>query len=83
VPTDYLDDKDIADDPTSRESALQIACGSRKLAILQRLKPDPTVDNLSELMAAAASIMTTPETVAYLVKLGPASTTERMVVRPC
>jgi len=68
--TDYLDDKDIVDDPTAQESALQIACGSRKLAILQRLKPDPTVDNLSELMAAAASIMTTPETVAYLVKLG-------------
>jgi hypothetical protein len=70
LPTDYLEDKDIADDPTSRESALQIACASRKLAILQRLKPDPTLDNLSELMAAAASIMTTPETVAYLVKLG-------------
>ena len=70
LPTDYLDDKDIADDPSSRESALQIACSSRKLAILQRLKPDPTVDNLSELMAAAASIMTTPETVAYLVNLG-------------
>ena len=70
LPTDYLEDKDIADDPTARESALQIACSSRKLAILQRLKPDPAVDNLSELMAAAASIMTTPETVAYLVKLG-------------
>lgn len=70
LPTDYLDDQDIADDPSSRESALQIACSSRKLAILQRLKPDPTVDNLSELMAFAASIMTTPETVAYLVKLG-------------
>lgn len=70
LPTDYLDDQDIADDPGSRESALQIACSSRKLAILQRLKPDPAVDNLSELMASAASIMTTPETVAYLVKLG-------------
>jgi hypothetical protein len=70
LPTDYLEDKDIADDPTSQESALQMACSSRKLAILQRLKPDPKVDNLSELMAAAASIMTTPETVAYLVKLG-------------
>jgi hypothetical protein len=70
VTTDDLDSRDALEDPSYHQSALQIACGGRKPEILRRLKPDPTTDNLSELMAAAASFMTTLETVAYLVSLG-------------
>ena len=51
------------------QSALQIACGSRVPEILKRLKPDPAVDDLRELMTAAASLYTTPECVAYLMRL--------------
>lgn len=68
--TDDLDDPDIIEDHTYQQSALQIACASRKPEILRRLKPDPAIDNLGELITAAASIITTPETVAYLVSLG-------------
>ncbi len=58
------------DEPCYQESALQIACRSRNPEILKRLKPDPAIDDVQELMAAAASFVTTPETVSYLVKLG-------------
>lgn len=68
--TDDLDHADALDDPDYCQSALQIACGSRQPEILRRLKPDPALDDLRELMAAAASFATTPETVAYLVSLG-------------
>jgi len=36
------------EDADYRQSALQIACGSRDLEILKRLKPDPAVDDLRE-----------------------------------
>lgn len=52
------------------QSAMQIACGSRVPAILKRLKPDPAVDDLRELMTAAASFHTTTENVAFLMSLG-------------
>ena len=62
--------RDALEDPDYQQSALQIACGSKEPKILKRLKPDPATDDLRELMAAAASLITTPETVAYLVSLG-------------
>lgn len=68
--TDDLDTPDALDDPEYQQSALQIACRSKEPKILKRLKPDPATDDLRELMAAAASLITTPETVAYLVTLG-------------
>ncbi len=68
--TDDLDSPDALDDSEYQQSALQIACGSKEPKILKRLKPDPATDDLRELMAAAASLITTPETVAYLVSLG-------------
>ena len=67
--TDDLDHA-AADDPNDQQSALQIACSSRKPEILRQLKPDPARDDLRALMAAAAGWTTTPETVAYLVSLG-------------
>ncbi len=67
--TDDLD-HDVAEDPNYQQSALQIACSSRKPEILRQLKPDPAHDDLRELMAAAGGWTTTPETVAYLVSLG-------------
>jgi hypothetical protein len=68
--TDDLDTPDALEDPEYQQSALQIACHSKEPKILKRLKPDPTIDDLRELMAAAASLITTPETIAYLVGLG-------------
>ena len=68
--TDDLDSNDALEDPEYQQSALQIACRSKEPKILKRLKPDPATDDLRELMAAAASLITTPETVAYLVSLG-------------
>lgn len=68
--TDDLDSPDALEDPEYQQSGLQIACRSKEPKILKRLKPDPAIDDLHELMAAAASLITTPETVAYLVSLG-------------
>jgi ankyrin repeat protein len=68
--TDDIDTPGALDDPEYRQSALQIACRSKEPKILKRLKPDPATDDLRELMAAAASLITTPETIAYLVSLG-------------
>jgi len=67
--TEDLDNADAFEDADYRRSALQIACGSRDLKILQRLKPDPAVDDLRELMAAAATWHINIECVAYLVRL--------------
>lgn len=68
--TDDLDSPDPLEDPEYQQSALQIACRSKEPKILKRLKPDPATDDLRQLMAAAASLITTPETIAYLVSLG-------------
>ena len=70
VTTDDLDTPNALEDPEYQQSALQIACHSKEPKILKRLKPDPAIDDLRELMAAAASLITTPETIAYLVSLG-------------
>ncbi len=68
--TDSLDDQATQNDPEYHESALQIACQSRKPEILRCLKPSPEKDDLRELMTAAARWSTTPETVAHLVGMG-------------
>lgn len=68
--TEDLDGPDEFQDAEYQRSALQIACSGRKPEILKRLRPDPTVDDLRELMTAAASWSVTPQTVAYLVRLG-------------
>lgn len=68
--TEDLDGPDEFKDAEYQRSALQIACSGRKPEILKRLKPDPAVDDLRELMTAAASWSVTPQTVAYLVRLG-------------
>lgn len=70
VTTDDLDSGYEGRESDYHQSALQIACGSRKPEILRRLKPDPAIDDLRELMAATSAYATTPETVAYLVRLG-------------
>jgi len=70
VATDDLDDRYALEDPDYRQSALQIACASRKPEILRRLKPNPATDDLRELIAATAAFTSTPETVTYLVSLG-------------
>lgn len=68
--TDDLDTSDALEDPQYQQSALQIACHSKEPKILKRLKPDPAIDDLRELMAAAASLITTTETISYIVSLG-------------
>ena len=68
--TEDLDTPDGADDPDYRQSALEIACRQRNPDILKRLKPDPAVDDLQVLASAVSPYGSSPETVAYLVKLG-------------
>lgn len=56
---------------TSQESALQMACSSRKLAILQRLKSDPAVDNrASEPIRVASRLSWSPKTIARRFEAG-------------
>lgn len=69
IATEDLDSSYVVED-ADMQSALQIASGSRVPEILKRLKPDPAVDDLRELMAAAASFHTTTENVAHLMRLG-------------
>ena len=64
-----LDDASV-DASTDLQSALQIACSSRKPEILQQLKPDPAREDLRELKAASGPFSTTPETVAYWIRQG-------------
>jgi hypothetical protein len=71
--TDDLDTPGAQEDATYQEAALQIARRSQQPQILKRLKPDPERDDLRELMAVAASLITTPETVAYQHRTVPAS----------
>jgi len=68
--TEDLEHTDALEDADYQQSALQIACSSRDLEILKRLKPDPAVDDLRELVAAAATWRINIECVAYLVRLG-------------
>jgi hypothetical protein len=70
--TDDLDDASV-DAATEGQSALQIACSSRRPrscgSSTRQLNPDAAGDDLRELMGASGLLTTTPETVAYLVRL--------------
>lgn len=63
-----LDDR-YADDPDCHTTALREACSKGSLDALKKLKPDPRVDNLSDLLQAAA-ISDSKELVDYLLHLG-------------
>jgi hypothetical protein len=62
-------DERWADDPECHTTALREACSKGNLDILKRLKPDPAVDNLAELLSSAA-LATSKELIEYLVGLG-------------
>jgi len=63
-----LDERWI-DEPECHTTALKEACSKGSLEILKRLKPDPKVDDLSELLSSAA-IATSKELIEYLLGLG-------------
>ena len=62
-------DKKYTEDPDCYTSGLEEACHSENLNVLKKLKPDPTRDNLSELLHVAA-ISNRQQTVHYLLELG-------------
>jgi hypothetical protein len=47
-------EKEYTEDPECYTSGLEEACGSENLEVLKKLKPDPSRDNLSELLHRAA-----------------------------
>lgn len=61
--------EDGSEDPELYCSALQEACYAGKLEILKKFKPDPELDNLSELLHCAA-ISGNKELVTYLLERG-------------
>jgi hypothetical protein len=63
-----LDDR-YADDPDCHTTALQEACSKGSLDALKKLKPDPRLDNLSDLLQAAA-LSDSRELMDYLLHLG-------------
>jgi ankyrin repeat protein len=63
-----LDDRS-ADDSECYTTALREACVKGNLEILKRLKPDPQIDNVSELLSSAA-IATSKDLIDYLLALG-------------
>lgn len=63
-----LDDR-YADDPDCHTTALREACGNGSLEALKKLKPDPRLDNLSDLLEAAA-LSDSKELIDYLLHLG-------------
>jgi hypothetical protein len=63
-----LDDR-FADDPDCHTTALREACSKGSLDALKKLKPDPRLDNLSDLLQAAA-LSESKELIAYLLHLG-------------
>ena len=63
-----LDDR-YADDPECHTTALREACSQGSLEALKKLKPDPRVDDLSELLLAAA-LSDSKELIDYLLRLG-------------
>ncbi len=63
-----LDDK-YADDPDCHTTALREACSKGSLDALKKLKPDPRLDNLSDLLQAAA-LSDSKELIDYLLHLG-------------
>jgi hypothetical protein len=62
-------EKEYTDDPECHTSGLEEACHSESLDVLKRLKPDPTRDNLTELLGWAA-IWGRKETMEYLLEIG-------------
>jgi ankyrin repeat protein len=63
-----LDDR-YADDAECHTTAFREACSSGKLDVFKRLKPDPTRDNISELLNWAA-ISDSKELIDYLLRMG-------------
>jgi ankyrin repeat protein len=63
-----LDDR-YADDPDSHTTALREACSKGNVDALKKLKLDPRLDNLSDLLQWAA-LSDTEELIDYLVRLG-------------
>jgi ankyrin repeat protein len=63
-----LDDRYV-DDPDSHTTALREACSKGSLDALKKLKPDPRLDNLSDLLQWAA-LSHSGELIDYLVRLG-------------
>jgi hypothetical protein len=63
-----LDDR-YADDPDCHTTALREACSKGSLDTLKKLKPDPRLDNLSDLLGAAA-LSDSKELIDYLLHLG-------------
>jgi hypothetical protein len=65
-----LDDR-YADDPDCHTTALREACSKGSLDALKKLKPDARLDNLSDLLQAAA-LSDSKELIDYLLHLGAA-----------
>jgi hypothetical protein len=63
-----LDDR-YADDPECHTTALREACSKGSPDALKKLKPDPHLDNLSDLLQAAA-LSDSKELIDYLLHLG-------------
>jgi len=63
-----LDDR-YADDPDCHTTALREACSKGSLDALKKLKPDPRLDNLSDLLQSAA-LSDSKELIDYLLHLG-------------
>ncbi len=61
--------KDYTEDPECYTSGLEEACYSENLEVLKKLKPDPSRDNLSELLHKAA-ISSHKATLVYLLEIG-------------
>ncbi|MBZ5562248.1 MAG: hypothetical protein LAP13_07480 [Acidobacteriia bacterium] len=62
-------EKEYTGDPECYTSGLEEACHSENLDVLKRLKPDPTRDELTELLGWAA-IWSRKETLEYLLEIG-------------
>lgn len=66
---DDLTDPAYMEDPDGQRTALQSACGSGRLAIVRQLKPDPAIDDMSDLLRSVY-FLPAPDFVAYVLKLG-------------
>jgi hypothetical protein len=62
-------EKDYTEDPECYTSGLEEACRSENLDVLKKLKPDSTLDSLSELLQCAA-LWARKATLEYLLQIG-------------
>jgi hypothetical protein len=62
-------DERWADDPECYTTALLEACSKGNLDVLKKLKPDPAIDDLSELLSSVG-LSASSEVVTYLLALG-------------